>query len=169
MKDVKERVAYLKGLIEGSDFIGRDGKGKVVWDNILEIFDDIADSLAEIKSSHDEAVDYMETIDEDLSDLEDNFYGADDEEGQFVEMTCPNCQETVYFEEDLMDEDDVEVTCPNCGAVIYSRDEESDEESASGDAESLLGGVLPGGSRTEHGGNGENEEESRRQRRRGRL
>ncbi|MCL4516357.1 MAG: zinc-ribbon domain-containing protein [Firmicutes bacterium] len=166
MKDVKERVAYLKGLIEGSDFIGRDGKGKVVWDNILEIFDDIADSLAEIKSSHDEVVDYMETIDEDLSDLEDNFYGADDEEGQFVEMTCPNCQETVYFEEDLMDEDDVEVTCPNCGAVIYSSDEESDEESASGDAESFLGGVLTSGPRAEHDGN---EEESRRQRRRGRL
>ena len=89
MKDVKERVAYLKGLIDGSDFIGRDGKGKVVWENILEIFDDIADSLAEIKSLHEEVVDYVETIDEDLSELEDDIYGADDE-GEFVEVTCPN-------------------------------------------------------------------------------
>ena len=51
-----------------------------------------------------------------------------DEDEEVYETTCPNCEETVFFDEDVLN--DGEVICPNCGEKLEFDlgDLEEDEE-----------------------------------------
>ena len=61
---------------------------------------------------------YLDSLDEELMDLEEDIYRHDDE--GFVEMECPECHQVVYFDTSILDsEDDIEVTCPNCDSVVF--------------------------------------------------
>ena len=39
------------------------------------------------------------------------------DEDDFIEVVCPHCGETVYFDEDMIDSDDG-LICPNCNETI---------------------------------------------------
>lgn len=132
---VKERIAYLRGLIEGSDFCGDNAQAKTIWESLLDICEDLADNLELLEADHSETEEYVETIDNDLADLEDFLFGFDDDEillDDMVEMTCPECGEQVCFEEDFLYESDVEVSCPECGAVVYATGETVGNAQANG-------------------------------------
>lgn len=146
MATVKEKIAYLRGLLEGSDFWGQDAQARTVWEKMLEIFDDVADQLEELEAGQEEVEEYLEAIDADLGELEEEIYGHghdhddddddddDEDDGNFVQMECPNCRQKVWFDEDFLYGDHVEVACPECGATIYTTgdaDEEEDSEAAS--------------------------------------
>lgn len=138
MPTVKEKIAYLKGLMEGSEFYGNDTHAQTVWGRMMEILDDLAEQVEVLRASQEEAEEYLEAIDSDLSDVEDEVYDtgdAHDEEIEFIEMECPECQETVYFEEDFLYDDDVEISCPECGRVLFSSDAEEEEGAATSVAE----------------------------------
>lgn len=129
MPTVKEKIAYLRGLMEGSDFYGNDSHARSIWNRVLEIMDDLADQMESLRVSQEEAEEYLEAIDNDLSEVEDEVYGHDeDDDVEFVEMECPNCKETVYFEEDFLYDDDVEISCPECGTVLYRSEDDDDDE-----------------------------------------
>ena len=55
-----------------------------------------------------------EEIDEDCDDL------------SFIEMECPNCNDLVEIDEELLYDDEVDVICPNCKAIILSSDDDDD-------------------------------------------
>jgi len=40
-----------------------------------------------------------------------------------VEVVCPHCQETVYFDEEAFEEED-DLVCPNCGKLVYEEEED---------------------------------------------
>ncbi len=129
MNEVKEQVAYLKGLIDGSDFLAREGKERVVWEKMLELFSSIAERLDELQTGQQDLEQYAEALDDDLAEVEEELYGGEEaDEDEFVEMECPHCKESVRFAEELLYEDDVEVTCPNCGEVVYASEPEGEEE-----------------------------------------
>ncbi|MGE5507998.1 MAG: CD1247 N-terminal domain-containing protein [Chitinophagales bacterium] len=135
MQAIKEQVAYLRGLIDGSDYLAREGKDRVIWERMLELFSSIASELDELKTRQTDLEQYAEALDDDLADAEEEIFGeAEGEDEEFVEMECPQCREAVRFAEDLLYEDDVEVTCPNCGEVVYSSepDEEGEENGQPG-------------------------------------
>ena len=82
-------------------------------------------------------LDYVEELDDDLTELEDNFYGEYDDDSEcccdddedycscdddedYVEVTCPQCHEVVCFDKDILDSEDlIEVVCPVCDAVVF--------------------------------------------------
>lgn len=135
MKQVKEQVAYLKGLLDGADFLGKEGKERLVWERMLEVFSALADELGQLKTGQKELEEYVEALDDDLSEVEEKLYGeeeGEDQDEEFVEMECPHCKEAVRFAEELLYEDDVEVTCPNCGEVVYSSEPAEDAEDEEG-------------------------------------
>jgi ribosomal protein S27E len=126
---IKEQVAYLRGLIDGSDYLAREGKDRVIWEKMLELFSSIAGELDDLKNRQTDLEQDTEALDEDLADAEEELFGEDDDDdAEFVEMECPQCREAVRFAEDLLYEDDVEVTCPNCGEVVYSSEPDDDTE-----------------------------------------
>ena len=119
---VKERIAYLRGLFDGSGFCADDPQAKSAWDSLLAICSDLAEKVEMLEAGQAETDEYLEAIDSDLADLEDALFGFDDDmcDSDIVEMICPECDEEIFFEEDFLDDSDVEIACPACGAVVYA-------------------------------------------------
>lgn len=128
--NIKEKIAYLQGLAEGLD-VGKDSRHGRIMTGIIDVLEDMAHNINEIEDAQIGLEEYVETIDEDLNDLEEDIYEdyADnqqyDEEdiSDLIEVECPNCHENVYFESDILEDQDViEVTCPNCDEVVFVND-----------------------------------------------
>ena len=65
-----------------------------------------------------ELEEYVEVMDEDLADLEDDVYEDGlEEEIDFCEIECPECGEMVYVDMDMLDEEN-KIICPNCEEEI---------------------------------------------------
>lgn len=138
MRNLKEKVAYLHGLTQGLNVSDHSSEGKLLI-NIIDVLDSFADEVQNVNVAQVELEDYVESIDEDLTDLEDQIYedfdsDEDDDDDYYddddyeevldaddmVEVACPDCHELVTFESDILDDtEDIEVTCPYCGGIVY--------------------------------------------------
>ena len=124
--EITEKVAYLKGLMEGMELDTEKKEGKLL-SAIIDVLDDIALELEDMKDYADELGDGLDAVSDDLEDVEDVIFGEDEDEEdeEFDEdeddedcyaTTCPTCEETIYFDESVLE--DGEVTCPNCGEKL---------------------------------------------------
>ena len=113
---VTEKVAYIKGLVDGLDLDAKKDEVKVIK-AIIELLDDMAMSVSDLEEGLDVVSDQVDEIDEDLSDLEGYVYEDDDDcccgdDEDFFETDCPNCGETLVIDGDVLDSGVVQ--CPNC-------------------------------------------------------
>ena len=126
--ELKEKVAYIKGMMEGMEFDTATKEGKLLA-AIIDVLDDIALEIADMKADQEELYDGLDAVSEDLEDVEDAVFGEDDEDEEDVyeyeepeededcyATTCPTCEETIYFDESVLE--DGEVICPNCGEKL---------------------------------------------------
>ncbi|MEA4941726.1 hypothetical protein SDC9_86862 [bioreactor metagenome] len=122
--EITERVAYLKGLTEGLSLDTESKEGKIIA-TMIDILDDIALELQDHQDQIIEISDGLDAVSDDLEDVEDIVYDEDDEDSDEEEdddsedcyaTTCPTCEETVYFDESILE--DGEVICPNCGEKL---------------------------------------------------
>jgi hypothetical protein len=123
--EITEKVAYLKGLTEG---LGLDTESKEdkIFSAMIDILDDMALEIEDLKDAQDELGDGLDAISDDLEDVESIVYDEDedddedddeqDDDEDCYATTCPNCEETVYFDDSVLDEG--EVICPNCGEKL---------------------------------------------------
>lgn len=130
MTGLDEKISYLQGLIEGMGYNEDSNEGKL-FITISEILESMAIAITTMEKEQAELEQYVEVIDEDLSLVEDELLDIDDfddfDASRYIEIECPGCQETVYFDEDIFDNDD-DIICPNCTKVIYSEDKEKEIE-----------------------------------------
>lgn len=138
MQHLKERMAYIKGLAAGVDLNHNSPEGRILVE-MLDLLDEVVGATNRLKMYQEDLEEYVGAIDEDLTDLENDFYDeydeefedleildeADDLEGiEYLEMQCPNCKELVYVDQNVFDDDDVvEVLCPECREVILVNDD----------------------------------------------
>lgn len=127
MKYLYEEVAYLKGLAEGLDISEDTKEGKIIH-KIVDVLESFADAIVELEEEQIELIEYVESIDEDLADIEDDIYEEaedddDDDEFNYIEMECPSCNDFVEIDEDLLYDEGVDIVCPNCKSIILSADE----------------------------------------------
>ena len=117
--EITEKVAYLKGLAEGLGLDKEGKEGKIIA-AMIDILDDIALELEDLGDGLEEVCDGLDAVSEDLEEVEDIVYDEfdedEDEEEECYATTCPNCEETVFFDEDVLN--DGEVLCPNCGEKL---------------------------------------------------
>ena len=126
--EITEKVAYLKGLAEGMELDTEKKEGKLL-SAIIDVLEDIALELEDIHDETSELADGLDAVSDDLEDVEDAVFGEDDEdeedEYEYEEpeededcyaTTCPTCEETIYFDESVLE--DGEVICPNCGEKL---------------------------------------------------
>ena len=143
---ITEKVAYVRGLMEGLD-LDADKKEVKVLNAVIELLDDMAATVSELEEGYQDMADQLDEVDADLGDLEEEFYGGcdddecdcccgdDDEEDLedemddcYYEVTCPACQETICLSEDLIAEGKID--CPNCGETLeFDLDGIEEEES----------------------------------------
>lgn len=124
MGELKAKVAYLQGMSAGLD-LSQDSKEGKLLKGIIEVLDQFADTVGDLEQGQEQLEDYVESLDEDLYHLEDDYYEDNScLEGEYLEVDCPKCGETVCFDSDILeDEDVVEVTCPNCDEVVFVNDD----------------------------------------------
>ncbi|WP_446899351.1 CD1247 N-terminal domain-containing protein [Clostridium sp. LBM24168] len=121
MSSINSKVAYLKGLAKGLDIDKNNSEGKLLFE-IINVLDDISEEISDLSSSHKSIHEYIDEIDEELNDLFDSI-GYDDYESledaynNFEEVKCPNCNEMVYVDKDIISQRD-SIICPNCHKKI---------------------------------------------------
>lgn len=126
---VSEKAAYLKGLAEGLDIDKTTKEGKLLL-AIVETIGDMASGLESLESFTDELSEQVDAIDEDLDNLESEFYDdecdcCDDVDEEFYEVTCPNCNEEFNVDEETLLDGAIE--CPHCGEKLeFDLDEDDD-------------------------------------------
>lgn len=77
-----EKVAHLKGVMEGMEFDTTTKEGKLL-SLIVDILDDLTAEVAEIEDDLDTLFDFADELDEDLGDVEADLYGDDDDYDEF--------------------------------------------------------------------------------------
>lgn len=130
MSYLNERVAYLKGLVDGMELDKDTKEGKLLV-HIVDVLEDFADSISELDDELTEVSEYVDAIDEDLSDLEEDFYDEADEFDDedfidFDEIKCPTCGELIYLDEDMFADNEngeLEIACPECKETIHISEE----------------------------------------------
>ena len=76
MYELSKKVSYLKGLAEGL-CLKDESKEEKILTEIINILDEMADTVCDNAAGLEDLEDYMFEVDEDLSYLEDDFYGED--------------------------------------------------------------------------------------------
>ncbi len=128
---VTEKVAYLKGLMEGLDFQADTKEGKIIK-LMADILGDLAEEVLTVQDDIDDINEYLEAVDEDLTNVEEELFGEcedddcccccgddEDEEEECYEVTCPHCGNNICFEE--MPEAGT-FPCPACSKDIPLED-----------------------------------------------
>jgi hypothetical protein len=123
-----ERVAYLRGLSDGLDIDEKSKEGKL-FAAIIGVLEEMAEEIDLLDEGQQELDEYVDAIDQDLAQVEDDIYEEDEDEDEdgYIEVECPNCHETVYLDEDMFEEDEEEIICPNCNEPIHLECECEDE------------------------------------------
>ena len=141
MSKLTDRISYLQGLAEGMKLNTEKDSNRLIME-ILDVLGDVGDAFEALAEAQGELSDYVESIDEDLADLEADLYDdenedlAEDEDGEFgegfIEYECPHCGATVQIDADDVDFDE-ECLCPECGKELFPElpddaEEEPDNE-----------------------------------------
>lgn len=134
MADLRARVAYLSGLIEGLDVEAGSAEGRVLAE-MVGVLGEMAEAVEALSRQAEELEEYVDEVSEDLDDLvseitfipdgqvlnEEGDDGDADEEAAGADVTeirCPNCGATVAVTAGEGTDGAVSVTCPNCGAPV---------------------------------------------------
>ena len=132
MSRISEKVAYLDGLMEGLNI--QEDKYAKIFTAIVDALDLIAEEMADHEDTLADHDDSIEEIFENLDEYDDFLYGDEEEdeeedafdEDDFFEIVCPNCGETIYFDQDMLDTPDG-LICPNCNEPIELHIPDKDE------------------------------------------
>ena len=141
MSRLTDRISYVQGLAEGMKLKPDKDSHKLIL-GILDVLGEVGASFEALAESHGELSDYVESIDEDLADLEADLYddedeelAEDDEDQAFegsIEYECPHCGATVEIDPDEIDFDE-DALCPQCGKELFP--ELPEEEDPDGEPE----------------------------------
>ena len=130
---ISEKVAYLKGMMEGMELDTDKGNGKLLA-KIVEILDDMALEIEDLSEETVQLRDYCDELDSDLGDVEE--YLLEEAESDSCDE-CEGCEgcdgyddDDDYDDYDEDDEDDfdededddseiIEAMCPECGEEIF--------------------------------------------------
>lgn len=134
---ISEKAAYLNGLFDGYEIDKNTKEGKIISEMLI-LLSDMADKINALEADNKELHEYVEELDHDLGEVEEELYFGDDyddydddeyddyndlnddedydiEDGEFYEIECPSCGEMVCFDDSLEVD---ELVCPACGEKI---------------------------------------------------
>ena len=124
--ELSKKVAYLKGLMEGLKIDDSTNEGKILT-IMADILDEMSATVEDIAEEVDETVELVDTLDEDLGEIEELIYGDDDDDD---DCDCDDdcCCDDEYDENIIADGS---IDCPNCGESLefdFSEIEDEDNE-----------------------------------------
>lgn len=120
-----EKVAYLKGLKDGLGLDTETSKEGKLIAAIIDILEEVGMSIEDLEESTEALGEELDAVSDDLAEVEEYLLEEDDEDEEdedgcgcgcededFFEMECPNCEETLVIDSDVLESGMVQ--CPNC-------------------------------------------------------
>lgn len=95
-----EKVAHLKGVMEGMEYDTTSKEGKLL-SLIVDILDSLTTEVDEIEDDLDTLFDFADELDEDLGDVEAELFGDD----------CCDCDDYDEYDDD---DDELPECCIDC-------------------------------------------------------
>ena len=114
MEDFAKKAAYLKGFADGLDISPKSDEGKLIG-KLVDLVTEMAEEIDSINNYSDELTERIDIIDEDLGELEDDYYG----DGEDYDYDDDDDDDDIFdfSHDDDEDDDDMdyfEIECPNC-------------------------------------------------------
>lgn len=132
--NVSEKAAYIKGLMEGLKIDTETAEGKVLA-AMADLLEDISLSILDLEDESATLNEYVEELDEDLGELEEEVYSrpafhpdceCDDCDDYDACCECDdNCCEC--DDDDCEAYECIELECPACGKPVYIDEEDIDK------------------------------------------
>ncbi len=109
--NVSEKAAYIKGLMEGMKFDTATDEGKLIK-NIVDLLEDLALTVSDLEDETASLNDYVDEIDQDLADVEEEVFGFPGERG------CDECDAECDCDDECDDDCECECDCADdeCGS-----------------------------------------------------
>ena len=137
---LKEKVSYIKGLMEGMQYDTTTQEGKLMA-AVVELLDEMADEVTVMSGDVEELYTAVDVIGTDLEEVEDYLYDLDEDEEEeldedelfedgLYEITFPKCGEVICVDEEMLSDENL--ACPNCGTSFEVDFESEDEDGGEG-------------------------------------
>lgn len=125
-----DKIAYLKGLLDGQEMDKSSKEGKVFY-AVVDALEELVKYNEELEDRVAELEELCDILDEDLGDIEEllddeaddpcdlcsgdctNVFDEDEEQ---YETICPTCGKCILLDEETIEEG--ETFCPNCGEEL---------------------------------------------------
>ncbi|MBU5590761.1 hypothetical protein KQI89_03210 [Clostridium sp. MSJ-4] len=116
MSDIIEKIDELKSYKSSEEIL----------DGTLQIIIDLSQRVQSMEKTIEELTEYAEYIESRLDDASSLLEGFEEEvdsfeykheEDDYIESSCPFCDETLFIEEQLF-KSDSEIKCPNCNNTM---------------------------------------------------
>ncbi len=142
MSKLTDRISYLKGMAAGMK-LNMDKDSNKLMLEMLTVMGEMAEEMAAMTEAHNDLNEYVESIDDDLAELEETLFGdgeedfdgeegedfdeeEDDEDGDdLIVYACPHCGHELEFHASDVDFDE-ETLCPACNKPIFPELEEDE-------------------------------------------
>lgn len=129
---ITEKVAYLKGLADGLAIDTEKSKEGKLISVIIDILEEMGMSIEDLEENATALGEELDAVSDDLADVEEVVFGEDEDdedecccdEDDFFEVECPNCNEPLVIDEDVLEAGVIE--CPSCHSQFAVSDEEED-------------------------------------------
>ena len=129
---ISEKVAYLKGLAEGLNLdVDKSKEGKLI-SVMIGILEEIGLSIEDLEENALALGEEIDVLSDDLADVESVVFDEDEDDGDYFEVECPNCEEPILIDDAALAAG--EVQCPNC-ETRFALDLSDDTVDADEDAE----------------------------------
>lgn len=130
---ISEKVAYLKGLAEGLNLdVEKSKEGKLI-SVMIGILEEVGLSIEDLEENALALGEEIDVLSDDLADVESVVFDEDEDDEDYFEVACPNCEEPIIIDDEALAAG--EVQCPNCETRFAldltdedAEDEDSDED-----------------------------------------
>lgn len=147
MSNLTDRASFLRGLAQGMQLNKESNEGKLLTE-IIDVLGEMAKEMEKLQEAYDELNEYVESIDDDLADMEEVLFGeededgdaddldeeddedeedGDEEEGETISYACPHCGHELQFNAGDVDFDE-DVICPACKKPVFPEYEPDDDD-----------------------------------------
>ena len=129
---ISEKGAYLKGLAEGLNLdVDKSKEGKLI-SVMIGILEEIGLFIEDLEENALALGEEIDVLSDDLADVESVVFDEDEDDGDYFEVECPNCEEPILIDAEALAAG--EVQCPNC-ETRFALDLSDDTVDADEDAE----------------------------------
>ena len=124
MSKLTDRISFLKGMAAGMKLNMDKDNNKLLLE-MLNVMGEMAEEMAAITEAHNDLNEYVESIDDDLAELEETLFGEEEMDAEDVDIDGEDDDEDEFGEDDL-----IVYACPHCGHEIefHATDVDFDED-----------------------------------------